>query len=254
MRPRALDLFCCGGGASMGLHCAGFDVTGVDINPQPHYPFRFVHADATAPPFALDSFDFVWASPPCQAFSVLRHLTASQAASANRPAREYPNLIPQVRAMLAASGVPYAIENVERAPLDGPNVILLCGTMFGLQTRDGSALLRRHRKFETSFQIPLRPQCNHRRKSLTVISICGYGSPRVWDSCRDLRQRDKFITVTGNTPQRQVKYNSVRETYSIHDARAAMGIDWLPMRWLSQAVPPAYSEFIGREALRSMAR
>jgi DNA (cytosine-5)-methyltransferase 1 len=274
---KALDLFCCAGGASMGLHRAGFDVTGVDIRRQPKYPFRFIQGDALRPPVDLRSFDFIWASPPCQFATVLRNLQRTQ-----HGPKEYPNLIPQTRAMLQASGVPFAIENVESAPL-GENgfLIMLCGSMFGLQTPDGAAELRRHRLFETSFSIPLRPCCQHgvterlsvtgtgldsnsdrwmRRSSIavtgngatsdtrrSVISVVGHGSPRVWDSERGNRRR-RALSVTGNTPQTNVERNRIRKTFSIHDARAAMGIDWMPMKYLSQAIPPAYSQFIGEQA------
>ncbi len=172
-------------------------------------------------------------------------------------------LIPATRAMLQAAGVPYTIENVEGAPLEGGNLILLCGTMFGLRTPDGAAELRRHRLFETSFSIPLWPRCNHgecgtlsvvgtgleantkrNERRLRAISVCGHGAPRVWD-----RSRPRAISVTGNTPQTNTVRNRERETFSIHDARAAMGIDWMPMKYLSQAIPPAYSQFIGEQFL-----
>ena len=132
MRPLALDLFCKAGGASMGLHRAGFDVLGVDIEPQPRYPFRFVRADALNPPFDLARFDFIWASPPCQAHTRAQRIRKN----------DHPDLIDATRALLAASDRPYAIENVTGAPLRRP--IELCGAMFGLRTF-------RHRLFETSF-------------------------------------------------------------------------------------------------------
>jgi DNA (cytosine-5)-methyltransferase 1 len=223
VRPLALDLFCGAGGASMGLHRAGFDVTGVDIRPQPRYPFRFVRADALNPPFALRSFDFIWASPPCQAHTSLRKMWN---------AKPHADLIPQTREILTASGVPYAIENVPGSPLR--STVMLCGTMFDLRT-DCGAELRRHRFFETNFII-LAPQCSHGR---AVIGI--YGG-HVRDRCRT-------ITITGHTPQQNVVRNRVRQTFSVDDARGAMGIDWMTMDGLSQAIPPAYSEFIGRAAL-----
>src|SRR3954469_696956 len=105
----------------MGYHRAGFDVVGVDINPQPHYPFEFHQADALT--FSLDGFDVVHASPPCQFASDLRHLWKD---------REHPNLIPPVRDLLLASGLPYVIENVERARAHMVEPVTLCGSMFGL--------------------------------------------------------------------------------------------------------------------------
>jgi DNA (cytosine-5)-methyltransferase 1 len=250
-KPRALDLFCGAGGASMGLHRAGFDVTGVDIKPQPRYPFQFIQADALRPPVDLSSFDFIWASPPCQAFSKLRFMP---------DAKEHPNLIPETRAMLVESGVAFAIENVEDAPLgETGNLILLCGTMFGLQTSDGRAELWRHRLFETSFPILLRPQCQHRSPALGV-----YGG-HVRDRCRNVltvvghtpvdntwRSR-RAITVTGHTAQTNTVRNRERQTYRTEDAKQAMGIEWMTMAGLSQAIPPAYSEFIGRAAMPAIA-
>jgi len=246
---RALDLFCGGGGASMGLHCAGYDVTGVDINPQPRYPFRFIQADALT--FPLDGFDFIWASPPCQAFSRLRHLHK----------KDRPNLIPATRSRLVKSGTPYCIENVEDAPLgESGFLIMLCGTMFGLCTKDGRAELRRHRVFETSFSIPLRPRCQHGH--VWALSVCGRGghftAPKVLTVCGHTpvdNVRPRTITVTGSTPQTNVVRNVVRETFTVEQAREAMGIDWMSMKTLSQAIPPAYSEFIVRHvAIEDRAR
>jgi DNA (cytosine-5)-methyltransferase 1 len=149
-KPRALDLFCCAGGATKGLQRAGFHVTGVDIKPQPRYCGDAFH-QADALTFPLEGFDFIWASPPCQAFTALRFMPT---------AKDHPNLIPETRARLVEANIPYCIENVPGAPLgDSGYLIMLCGTMFGLQTRDGRAELRRHRLFETSFSIPLRPAC-----------------------------------------------------------------------------------------------
>lgn len=140
MRPLALDLFCCQGGASQGLRDAGFDVVGIDIVPQPNYPFPFIRADAvtTIP----RRFDFVWASPPCQAHTLAQRIQGN----------DHPDLIEPTRVMLKASGVPYVIENVVGAPLDNP--IMLCGAMFGLQTY-------RHRLFECSFHIEQPPHPEH---------------------------------------------------------------------------------------------
>lgn len=129
---KALDLFCKAGGASMGLSHAGYEVTGVDISPQPRYPFTFVQADALT--FDLSGYDFIWASPPCQKYSLAQRIRAN----------EHPDLVELIRERLIASGAPWCIENVVGAPLRNP--IELCGAMFGLQ-------VYRHRRFETSFPI-----------------------------------------------------------------------------------------------------
>lgn len=198
----------------MGLHRAGFDVVGVDIRPQPRYPFSFVQADALRPPFDLRSFSLIWASPPCQAHTSMRTM---------HNAKDHADLIPATRAMLRASGRQYIIENVVGAPLENP--IMLCGTMFGLGS--GDAELRRHRIFETSFHV-ITPQCQHglRRDTLGV-----YGG-----HIRNRRRRAEG------------SHRGV-EDFSIEAGHAAMGIDWLTIAELSQAIPPAYSEFLGRAAL-----
>jgi DNA (cytosine-5)-methyltransferase 1 len=217
-KPRALDLFCGAGGVAKGLQRAGFHVTGVDIADQPRYcGDRFIRADVFAAPIDLRDFDFVWASPPCQAHTSLRKMWN---------AKEHADFIPQTRAMLVAAGVPYAMENVPGSPLR--STIMLCGSMFDLVTPCG-AKLRRHRYFETSFLL-LAPPCHHRA-----------GHRR--DRCRT-------ITVTGHTPQQNVIRNRVRRTFPVDDARAAMDIDWMTMTELSQAIPPAYAEFIGKAAMR----
>jgi SAM-dependent methyltransferase len=128
---RLLDLFCGAGGAAKGYADAGFEVVGVDIEPQPNYPFEFVRADALT--FPLDGFDAVHASAPCQAFTVYRNNSA-------HVRQDHPNLIPQTRERLIASGLPYVIENVPGAPLIDP--IQLCGTSFP------PLEVRRHRIFE----------------------------------------------------------------------------------------------------------
>lgn len=282
MKPRALDLFCGAGGATKGLQMAGFHVTGVDISSQPRYCGDVFH-QTDALKFPLDGFDFIWASPPCQAHSVLRAL---------QKGKEYPDLIPATRERLVGSGLHYAIENVEGAPLGASGyLIMLCGTMFGLETADGHAELQRHRLFETSFSIPLRPACQHnsraisvyghkgmpglsneRKKVLTVVghtpvdntggrrhclSVTGNGMGQRVSKSRAVISvhgghaidRKRAITVTGNTAQTNTVRNRDREVFSTQDARDAMGIDWMGMKGLSQAIPPAYSEFIGRQVL-----
>ena len=142
MKPRLIDLYCCAGGASMGYALAGFDVVGVDIDPQPHYPFPFIRADVTAmDPRFIATFDAAAASPPCQRYSNAQRLMGN----------EHPDLVEPTRALLKKAGVPYAIENVVGAPLINP--VELCGAMFGLK-------VYRHRLFECSFpvDVPDHPQ------------------------------------------------------------------------------------------------
>lgn len=209
MRPRALDLFCGAGGASMGLHNAGFDVVGVDIKRQPRYPFRFILADVFSNPVTLSDFDLIWSSPPCQAHTDLK---------AAWNAKRHVDRIPDTRAMLRASGRPYVIENVVGAPLH--SCIMLCGTMFELGTDD--AELWRHRHFETNFLLPPR-LCRHGGRPRVIGVYGGHG--------RDRRR------------------NVNAQDFSVADRRRAMDIDWMSGGELSQAIPPAYAEYIGRHAM-----
>ncbi len=143
----------------MGLHRAGFDVTGIDIKPQPRYPFAFIQGDALNPPVDLSDFDFVWASPPCQAYS-------QAALSQRNRGVEYPDLVARTRALLEAAGVPWAIENVPGAPIRAD--VTICGCQVGLP-------LRRERWFETSWQeFALRHPCHH---TGPVVSVVGHGTP-----------------------------------------------------------------------------
>ena len=216
---KILDLFCGAGGAAMGLHRAFPDaeIVGVDINPQPRYPFEFIQDDALS--FPLQGFDFIWASPPCQVHSALSHLA--------NPKHE--DLILQTRARLIKSGTEYVIENVPLAPLVDP--IMLCGTMFGLKT--GDAQLRRHRIFETSFDCFLTPNCSHNGRTIGIFG----------DKARDTAAEKRHYTKPKNTrgkPPPGILFKK-------EEAFEAMGINWMNMKELSQAVPPAYSEYIGNE-------
>lgn len=146
---RLLDLFCGAGGAAMGYHRAGFEVVGVDIKPQPRFPFEFHQGDALE--FCErhgHEFDAIHASPPCQAFTSLRN---------SWNAKTHPNLLPQTRELLYRCGRRFVIENVPGAPLVNP--FLLCGTMFRLGCE--GAELRRHRYFESPGLSVLAPPCEH---------------------------------------------------------------------------------------------
>lgn len=161
---KLLDLFCGAGGCSVGYHRAGFEVVGVDIKPQPHYPYTFIQADALT--FPLIGFDAVHASPPCQKYSSLANLNKG---------KKYPDLVEPVRKKLKKSGLYYVIENVFNAPL--VNTFVLCGSMFGLR-------VKRHRKFECNFFV-MTPTCNHWGKT----------APR--GTFNNLKKHD-FITCAGN--------------------------------------------------------
>ena len=229
-RPRLLDLFCGAGGAAMGYHRAGFDVVGVDIQPQPRFPFAFVRGDALNPPVRLSDFDLIHASPPCQRFSSMTRGRWQD--------REHRDLLTPTREMLQASGVPYIIENVVGAPLVNP--ILLCGTMFGLGTSFG-AQLRRHRLFEAPWFFALAPECQHNDGS--PIGVYGGGQ-------HPARRRPATVGVWGNAGGQSNRDGVLQ--YSVEERRRAMGIDWMSGEELSEAIPPAYTEWLGRQMLTAL--
>lgn len=147
---RLLDLYCKGGGASMGYHRAGFEVVGVDIKKQKRYPFEFIQADVLEVLKDIEylrSFDIIAASPPCQTHSITQHLRIAQGKSTDKI-----DLIPETREALIVSRVPYIIENVKGAPLLNP--VQLCGSSFGLK-------VRRHRIFESNLQL-VGSTCDHK--------------------------------------------------------------------------------------------
>ena len=214
MRPRLLDLFCGAGGAAMGYHRAGFEVVGVDINPQPHYPFEFHQDDALAVLGSIgDQYDAIHASPPCQAFTAYRR-------KGHGVGDGYPDLIGQTREVLAATHLPYVIENVPGAPLTAP--VQICGSSFGLD-------IRRHRIFESN------------------VAIMSLGCDHGW-------QTPRFPPATNRTnPRSTVEIGVWR--IPIEDQKRAMGVDWnMTLPELSQAIPPAYTEWIGRQLLQVIAR
>lgn len=225
MRPRLLDLFCGAGGCSVGYERAGFDVVGVDIRPQPNYPFEFRQGDAlrvlveNCPDASHDAdyvgwvlgclctdvegFDAVHASPPCQAFSSARVIHG----------REHVDLLTPMRALLEKTGLPWVIENVPGAPMRRD--LILCGSMFRLGTATHG--LQRHRWFEFS-DAALAP---------ALVSPCWHEKPR--------------ISVFGKGGD---------QYHDKHAWAEAMGIDWMSTREMAQAIPPAYTELIGHQLLQ----
>lgn len=208
---RLLDLFCCAGGAGMGYSRAGFDVVGIDLSPQPRYPFPFVQTNAlTLDPKFIATFDAIHASPPCQSYSDL--------AKRNGNADAWPRLIDPIRDILERSGLPYVIENVEGAPLRNPTV--LCGTMF-----PGLRVLR-HRLFETNFHLMVPNHGKHPKVHTFDKRKSHYGKTN------DMKD---FVQVTGGG------------NCSIAAAKDAMRIDWMNKAELNEAIPPAYTEYIGNQ-------
>jgi DNA (cytosine-5)-methyltransferase 1 len=230
VKPRLLDLFCGAGGAAVGYHRAGFEVVGVDIRPQPRYPFEFEQHDALsymdwfcgdeASP-GLDcctghrKFDAIHASPPCQFGSTVTNRNRRKSKI------EHPNLVPPTRELLQASGLPYVIENVEGVRKHLLQPTRICGSAF----RDD---LHRHRYFETNWPL-MSPPCAHGRR------------------------RRQFRSVDS----RMVKRGSLSSVIAIHGhlnypgefelRKQAMEIDWMTVEELNQAIPPAYTELIGHQ-------
>jgi DNA (cytosine-5)-methyltransferase 1 len=219
-RPRLLDLYCGGGGASWGYGLAGFDVVGVDIAPQRAYPFDFERGDAVEvlrsgfTPEVMskvtEDFDAIHASPPCEKYTPL---------NARTPDAERVDLVAITRELLEATGLPWIMENVPGAPMRP--TFVLCGSMFGLGS--GDRQLRRHRLFESNVLI-LAPQCRHIGQA---IGVYGHGGPA-----------PRYDTTTRGGYQ---GYSDERQE--------AMGTDWMTRDKLSDAIPPAYTEYIGRQLL-----
>lgn len=214
--PLILDLCCGGGGASKGYELAGFAPVGVDLSPQPDYPYEFMNFDAlqvlrvlisgsTVHGYSLTDFAAIHASFPCQKWTAYRR-------KGSGVGDDYPDLITPGRELLKQTRLPYIMENVPGSPLRDP--IQLCGSSFGLD-------VRRHRWFESNVPLTGKP-CDHswqtprftpasNRKNLRCTVEVG-----VWRIPLDVQQK-------------------------------AMGIDWLPLKSLSEAVPPAYTEYLGRQ-------
>jgi len=228
-RPKLLDLFCCAGGAGMGYHRAGFDVVGVDLEPQPNYPFEFHQGDALAilrrllnnealrfygheELLGLDDFDAIHASPPCQGYTALAAVHGN----------EWPKLVEPVRELLDATGLPYIIENVQGSPVRRD--MTLCGEMFGLE-------VIRHRYFELGGWTGTAPAHKpHRGRVAGMRHGQWFTGP--------------YFAVYGEGGGKG----------SVAEWQRAMGIDWTDVRReIAEAIPPAYTQHIGEQLLAHIA-
>lgn len=243
---KLLDLFCCEGGASMGYHRAGFDVYGVDLFRhrgedgklkgfrRQRYPFPAIQGEVltelrwlltghlatfdNGDQLGLDDFDAIAASPPCQAYSITKNAHNSS----------HPELIEPTRDLLIQTGLPYIMENVEGAKRQMRSPLTLCGTEFGMRAVDSDGLevwLKRHRLFESNILLMGAGGCDH-PKDILCAGVYGNGSP----------SRDAAKARAGGytPPSQQVRAD-------------LMGIDWMSRNGLSQAIPPVFTEFLGRQ-------
>lgn len=218
-RPRLLDLFCGAGGAAMGYHEAGFEVVGVDLHPQPRYPFRFVQADALQFLRACGHlFDAGHASPPCQAHTNMSNRWRGQGTLAD----ERVDLIGATRDALIASGLPYVIENVPGAKAVMRDPIRLTGELFGLA-------VHRPRLFEVNWLLgqPKLPPKNKR-------PVAVYGA------------------MDGRLLWKRKDGSELRAPKSLEEPSAAMGIDWMEWHELKEAIPPAYTRWIGERLIQTL--
>jgi DNA (cytosine-5)-methyltransferase 1 len=219
----------------MGYSRAGFDVVGVDIKPQPHYPFDFIQADALfLDPVSIEVFgkqvSVVHASPPCQEYTVANNIHR----------RKHPDLLPETRQLLDESELPYVIENVPGAPMHmGPgtfwepdrNGVVVCGRAFP------ELNVKRHRWFESNF--PLQG------------TVCPVGHPGDWLLVFGHTVLERG-TVVGKS---KGGGNVIRRKHTTTErGREAMGIDWMNRDELSEAIPPAYTQFIGEQLLEQLNR
>jgi DNA (cytosine-5)-methyltransferase 1 len=225
MKPRLLDLFSCAGGAGVGYARAGFDVVGVDKDRQPNYPYEHHVSDALA--YLRDhgrEFDAIHASPPCQRYTSGASITGTRS--------KHPDLVDPTRDALEDLGKPYVIENVVGSPLR--DYVQLCGSEFGLVIVEDDGLptqLRRHRWFESNRFLMGAGGCNH-VAGIRTGSVFGNGG--AWQVSPGFADRGGY-----------------RPPYSSWGR--LLGIDWMTkQRELAESIPPAYTEFLGRQLLEQL--
>jgi DNA (cytosine-5)-methyltransferase 1 len=230
---RILDLFCGAGGSAMGYRRAGFEVSGVDNVPQPRYPFEFNCLDAltmlrdaiATNLFERARIDAIHASPPCQAYSVTKSLVKTQDQE-----QVYPKLIGPVRELCKQIGVPYVIENVVGARADMQDPIQMCGSSVGRFTfwKEREVYLQRHRLFECSFPVEQLP-CAHVKGGYRAVTVAGHGR-------MGIDGRNDVFAGAG--------YEELK--------RDVMGIDWMNRNELGEAIPPAYTEHVGKYLIKHL--
>lgn len=222
MKPVLLDLFCGAGGAAMGYYEAGFEVVGIDIKHQRNYPFRFIEGDV------LDlglwpAFDAVHASPPCTEFTKAKRGRVGHTGWMENGS----NLLRQTSIVLSALAAPHVIENVTDAPMPFNTWRgRLCGSMFGLD-------VRRHRWFTSNHDLGRTPKCDHASQAPRFRSL----------NTQRRHVLSPVVTVTGH-----INYDGELEL-----RRRAMGIDWMTNPELVQAIPPAYTRWLGARLLEHLA-
>jgi DNA (cytosine-5)-methyltransferase 1 len=239
--PVVIDLCCKAGGFSAGLARAGFRPVGIDVDPQPRYPYEFVRADVTRIDLAQAARVFgavaVVGSPPCKL-----HTPLATVARITATRWEHVDLIPHVRATMRATGLPYVIENVEGARRHLVDPVTLCGTEFDLRTvdQDGDERwLKRHRLFEASFPVGRRgacDRCSGRSSTRRIGGVYGHGGggPRS-AVARDGRRRNGY-------------------QFGADQGRAVLECPWMTRDETAQAVPPAYGEWIGRQLMTHLTK
>lgn len=237
---KLLDLFCGQGGAASGYQAAGFTVTGVDRdNHAARYPGEFVHGDALAYLLAHGhEYDAIHASPPCQGYSI--------ATAGNPLARDkHQRLIAATRELLQLTGRPWVIENVEQARRQMRDPVLLCGRMFGLVSIDEDGLplvLDRHRLFESS--LPLTTPAHPRHGAEQVAGVYG-GSRRAkrhdGETLAQVAPRDRHAA------RHERKGGYVPRSIAVQ--QQLLGIDWMTVKGMQESIPPAYSEWVGRQLM-----
>lgn len=238
MTYRILDLFCGAGLVHDGLKSVGFHVTGVDLSPQPAYPGPFLRHDATTlDPRFLDSFDAVWASPPCLKETELHASGRREQRAHGAEVTAHADLISPTQRMLDAwakrTGGCFVIENVENTRLLR-DPVTLCGSMFGLGVTDRGQRfhLERHRKFEANFTLAAPCGCRHQKP---VVGCYG-GHARV----RAASAGGRGSAERWTRPHPEIMAEAMGLSRRLTGAE------------ISQGIPPAYAEYIGLQMMRAL--